>query len=221
MNLENSRAASRDRSAPIAIGVGSVLSIAAMAHHPAPRASDLPGLVESIGRQADLSGAVHGALIALTAVVLYGFVGFAAFLGWRRATVRAGMIAYATGFLLLAGAAIISGFVTPSLASHFAGLAGSRLDALAPALRLCWETNQTLAKAGTAFVSAAIFAWSLALLREGRTARAIGAAGILVGAVPFFALVSGDLSLGVREMSAVLLAQSAWNVAAAWWMARA
>jgi hypothetical protein len=220
MHSRTSPAPGPARSAAVAIGGGSLLTVALMLHHPSIGSSDLPGTIAEMSRESALSGAVHGALVAVMAVLLYGFLGFSGVLGWRLGRVQAAMICYILGILFLMAAAIVSGFVAPGLAEHFAGAPAARIQTVGPALRLCWEANQVLAAAGTVFASAAIVAWSLVLFARDAAARVIGAAGILVGIVPAAGLLLGRLTLDVHGMGSVLLAQAAWNSAVAWWLFR-
>src|SRR2546425_10296981 len=91
--------------AGLLIGLGSLLSVLIMAHHPSINAERVDDAIVEIGRVASLSRLVHGGLIALMGCVLFGFTSFAGHLGWGLAPVRAGMSAHALGAPTLLGAA--------------------------------------------------------------------------------------------------------------------
>lgn len=209
-----------DRASPLLIGAGSVLSLIFMAHHPSTGASGIADAVAEMSREASISRAVHGGLIAVLSAVFLGFLGLSDYLGPRLVRVRAASLAYGLGVAFMTLAAMVSGFLVPGLASRYAGAPVPELEALGPVLRLCYETNQSMAKAGTVALSVAIFLWSWTLLGRGTAARAIGALGLLVGVVPVLGLAGGHLDLDVHGMGAVMLGQAVWSVAVAIWWAR-
>lgn len=210
----------RDRFSPYFIGVGAVLSVAFMAHHPSVGSADITNAVAEMSREAAISAWAHGGLIVVIAVMLLGFIGLSDFLGFRFLRVRAATLVYGLGVILMMGAALVSGFIVTGLASAYVGEPDSVLQSLQPALRLCYQVNQTLAKAGTVALSAAILLWSWVLLGESRGARAVGVLGILVGAVPALMLFMGHLRLNVHGMGAVVLGEAVWSVAVAVWLFR-
>jgi hypothetical protein len=215
-NASTHEAPRPDAASALCIAAGSVLSVALMLFHPTTAGSGAAA-IEEMAREAARSGWVHGGLVALLALLLAGYAGLAHALGPRSPAVRAGVVAYLLGVLLLSGAALVNGFVVPRLAARYAGLPDPEIQPLVPLLRLCFQTNQTLAQAGTIALSAAIAAWSAVLLRR---ARAIGALGLFVGAAPIVGLVSGHLRLHLHGMGAVVLAQAVWGVCVAVWLAR-
>jgi hypothetical protein len=208
------------RAEALAIGVGSVLSVVLMAHHPSTRASDMAEGIAQTARAAGLSGLVHGGLIVTMVVVFFGVLGLAGRLGWFKARVRAGALAYGLGVVAMAGAALVSGFLVPGFARAYAGASGVDADALRPIFQLCYQTNQVLARAGTMALSAATLVWSLVMLERDPLARAVGALGLAAGALPVLGLLSGYLRLTVHGMGAVVLLLAVWNVAAAVWLIR-
>ena len=92
--------------------VGAVGVVGAMAHHPS---GAHPGA---------LGGIVHGAMIALSLLLAWGFAHFAIGRGASRPLIVGGLLAYAVSLFGNIGAATINGFVVPALADPAAATAG-------------------------------------------------------------------------------------------------
>jgi len=173
--------------AMIAAAAGIVL---AMGHHPSG----------AHGGGA-LAGIVHGAMIALLALLTFGFAHFSRRRGLGRPAVLAGLVAYAIALLGHVGAATINGFVVPALAGR--GLELHDLFAFA------WEANQALAGLGVYATAAAYLLWSADLLFEPR-ARVLAGLGIAAATVPALLLASGAIRMDVAGAFIVYAAQVAW-----------
>src|SRR5579862_6173221 len=120
---DRSTSLSADHDARLAGGVLvalALLSILAMAHHPTAGSHDSAALAAEIAEKSTLSRTVHGVLIAFMSVELWAFVVFCRRLGFERAAVSAGLVAYAIGTGAMIGAALISGFVVSDLGAHYA-----------------------------------------------------------------------------------------------------
>ncbi|HSF17260.1 MAG TPA: hypothetical protein VLK65_17055 [Vicinamibacteria bacterium] len=210
------------RASGLLIGIGSVLAVLLMAHHPSTGGRDTASLVEELSLEAPLTSGVHGGLIVLMGCLLLGFTGFSEHLGLEKLRVRAALCAYGLGIAFMIMAATVSGFIVPGLASRYVSEAATApvLESVRPALRLCFQANQSAAQAGTVALSIAILLWSWTLLERSGPSRAIGIFGIAVGVLPPLALFAGRLHLDVHGMGAVVLAQAFWSVAVAIWLYR-
>lgn len=212
---------SGDRATGLILVIASVLSIAAMTHHPSTGASGTAERLAETAREATLAGWVHGLLIALMLLIFWGLLRFAGGLhgGWSSSRTQIGAVAYAVGVVCMIGAAAVSGFVVPGLAAHYAEQAPEVMEGAVPILRLCFEVNQALARIGAVAMSAAILLWSwvLAASAAPRWGRALGAFGLLVGAFPVLGLLTGSLELDVHGMLAVIVAQAAWTIGVGVW----
>ena len=185
----------------IAAGAGIVF---AMAHHP----------TGTHGTGA-LGPVVHGAMIVLLWLTAFGFAIFCMLRGPGRPLVLAGAISYAVAFFGHLGAGTINGFVVPALAAHSGSLASHDV------FRLAWEANQALATLGVIAASVAFLFWSADLLRsDGREAKAVGALGIIAGAVPIGLLLGGLISMNVPGAMIVYAIQAAWGACLALQMVR-
>ena len=190
-----------------------LLAVAAMAHHPTvARAPDLQHAIQGLALLGRTSALVHAALIGLMLVTLHCLTEFAWRRGLARPLVRGGLIAYATGVLVMIGAALVSGFVVTDVASTVAHETTGDLQIARQLLQLCGSVNQACARFGAVAMSAGIALWSLDLLRERGIARGVGLLGIVVGLVPIVALLAGAIRLDVHGMLQVVLLQAAWNL---------
>jgi hypothetical protein len=213
---ENLPGEARSRAAARAAGAlligGSILEIAAMAHHPSVHAHDMAAVLAQLQALSAASAWVHGVLIALMLTVFFALTEFAWQRDIARPAIRAGLIAYAAGVVAMMGAALVDGFVTPRVAILAEGLRAADLSITAQLLNLCVLFNQALAHLGAIAMSVAIIAWSLDLLRRAGFERALGAAGIAIGLGCVAALIAGVLQLDVHGMMLVLVLQAAWTI---------
>jgi hypothetical protein len=199
------------RRAGIVLVAATIVSILAMAHHPSVGSHDPGAAIAEIGTKATLNRIVHGVLIALMGLEAYAFTVFADRIGARRDMVRVGFVAYAIGIGAMIGAALISGFIVTRLASHYAE-AGTDPSAFANLASLAMAGNQSLAQLGVIAISAAILAWSVALLHD-RAQRWLAIVGFAASVLPALALVAGVIRLDVTGMTLVVVAEAVWNVA--------
>ena len=206
----------RTSTAPgIVLLVASLLEVLGMLHHPSVQTSDISQAVEQIARFSRLSAIVHGVLIALMLLIAYGLVDFAFRRGLPRPLIRAGGIAYGCGVLVMVGAALVSGFIIPGVASLTPHATAVDLQINLQILLLCRVLNQSCANFAVVAMSVGIVCWSLDLCRNSGSLRAVGVFGCLVGLLPALALIFGGVHLDVPGMTEVVVAQAAWNIAVA------
>jgi hypothetical protein len=190
---------------------GSILEIAAMAHHPSVHAHDMAAVVVQLQALSAASAWVHGVLIALMLTVFFALIEFAWQRGITRPAIRAGLIAYAAGVVAMMGAALVDGFVTPRVAMLSTGVNATDLQVTAQLLKLCMLFNQALARLGAVAMSVGITAWSADLVRGAGAERALGVFGVAIGLGSAGALILGALQLDVHGMMLVLLLQVIWT----------
>ena len=165
-----------------------------MAHHP------------SGAHAGGLGGLVHGAMILFLAVLAWGFLTFALRRGAARPAILAGLAAYGVSAFAHFGAATLNGFVVPALAARGHGAVGHDVFLFA------WEANQALARLGVYATGAAFVLWGADLLRgPGRDTRALGAIGLLAGAVPAAMLAFGWIGMNVAGAFTAYAAHAAWS----------
>jgi hypothetical protein len=202
-----------------------IACVGLMAFHPVAHGSDMTARIEALLAVATRDRIVHGGLIVALTVASLG--------AWRMVerlaerahpsrvpTVRSAVLPRLTVVALLASAAahtvaaLVSGFLNPALAERYADGAAADLEALRHLFRLCWEVNQVAAKLGVAAAGAALVGLGL-LLRRAKAAPRLASSALLLGSVQLLAVVSGHLRLHLHAMLAVVVAHSAFNVAAA------
>lgn len=200
--------------------VGTLLSVFAMAHHPSAAASGTADRLAEMADKATISAIVHGGLIGLMLLVFVGFVGLADVLGLGLRRVRAGLVAYGAGVVCMLGAAIVSGFVVPGLATSYAGGSAEELTAVVPVLSLCFRANQALAEVAVVAQSVGILCWSLVLAGKSGWIRMVGWLGLAAAGLPVIGLLAGRLHLDVHGMLAVVVVQAVWTLAVGFWLVR-
>jgi hypothetical protein len=192
-----------------------VLSLAFMAHHPVIHGHGLDNLVTEMEQQATADRIVHGALITLVGLLLYGFSCLASRLGLDSTAVRAGLIAFAMAAGGMVAAALADGFVTPEFIGRFHGRPISELEMMEQIMSFCGIGIRVCTRFGVVAMSIAVLFWSVELLRHGGLVRAVAALGLLAGATPMIALSFGLLPMNVHGVMAFMLLQAVWSVAVA------
>jgi hypothetical protein len=209
------------RGAAVAIALGALVSIVAVALDSAAQGSDPLAILQSMVRIRESHQLVHVVAMGCIGSLMFGFTVLSQRLGLRRAPVVAGLIAYAAGSMLMLVATIIDGFISTDTAAMFAK--GSP-----EAVRAGYWMIQTMA--GVALTDIARVAWicqavaavasSLAMLREAGLSRKLGIAGMVTGALPGVAVVAAGANMTETVVVGILLVQGAWNLVAAsylWW----
>jgi hypothetical protein len=199
----------------VVLAVATLAEILVMAHHPSVRTSDPAAAAQQIAALAPLAQIVHGVLIALMLLIAYGLSEFVLRREPARPLIRAGTIAYATGVLVMTGAALVSGFILPALAISLPRATQADLQLTKDLFILCRVLNQTCAHTGAVAMSVGIGLWSIGLLRGRGALKLTGVLGCVIGAAVSVALLTGTLALDVHGMLVVILAQALWNLAVA------
>jgi hypothetical protein len=190
---EHSELVGSDRFAGAAQIAAAAASVLAMAHHP------------SSAHGGPLGGIVHGAMIVLLALQVYGFVHFARRRGLARPAILAGLVAYGISLFGHVAAATINGFVVPAIAARGSGAVSHDIFLFA------WEANQAFAALGVYATGSAFILWSIDLLRrDAGWSRLIALAGIVAGVVPAALLASGAIRLNVGGAFIVYAIHAAW-----------
>jgi hypothetical protein len=201
------------RPAGITLAAGSLLVVLFMAMHPTGHGHAGASLLEHLMQ--DRNAIVHGVLIALMVPVLVGFVAFAARLGLHRLWALTGLVLYGIGILAGMSAALVNGFIVPAVAAHFASHGDAGVELATPSLVLCHAVNTACAQVDVIGVSAAAVFWGCGLLRRQGLLRAVGALGIVCGAVPLLALALGRLPMDLHGFGAFILMQTVWGLGVA------
>jgi hypothetical protein len=205
--LSQDQAAHRARVAGVLMLSSAVLSVLMMAHHPSVHSRDTHEVVSLIASQAAAAQWVHGVLIFLLGTTLLAYFEVTRRLQRAGLQSEAALLSYGVGVTLMIGAALISGFLIPRLASRYAN--GERLEIFAELLNFAASSNQVLAYAGVWAMSLGALLWSLLILRGGN--RLVGLYGIGASLVPVIVLALNVVTLNVTGMMIVVLIQASWN----------
>ena len=202
----------------IAIVAGSLFGAFAMAHHPSPGGADFMAFARNVERIAFVNQAVHGVLLALTAVITWGLVVFSLRRGIGRSLVTLGLVAWAIGVTAMSAAAIFNGFVVVDVARRALAAPGNS-EMLSASLQAIYSAVRVAEVLGAVGMSAAMFFWSADLcfssadlVRSSGAARPVGGLGLAAGAVLVTALLTGVARLDVTGMMLVSAVWCAWLV---------
>ena len=211
---------SHARNGPVILLGASLLEVAGMLHHPSVHAPTVVQAVEQIARLSILSAVIHGALISLVLLIFYGFLEFVMREGFERPLIRAGVIAYGCGVLVMIGAGLVSGFIITNLVSLVPHATQVDLQINLQLLLLCRVLNQACADFAVVAMSVGIACWSVHLCARSGLPRAVGILGCLVAVACSFGLIFSQIRLDVPGMTEVIIVQAAWNCAVAVLMLR-
>lgn len=200
-----------ERAGAMALIVGTVAMVGVMALHP----SGVSGHAGEVAKTLRLGVIVHAVAIATAPLLAFGFFALTRSIGFGNAPATLAFFFYLFGAVAVMLAATMSGLVAPRLIEAQRAAAGADQAMIHALLRLEWYLNQSFATLHVAMFSGAIALWALSWPDKGILAAAIQIAGLVVGLGIFAWLVSGALDLNVHGMGAVVLAQSAWIVLAA------
>jgi hypothetical protein len=197
------------RAAGASLALASVLIVAFMAFHPRAHFHGRDDFVGAVADIALVNGVVHGALVALFAVLFYGYSVFADCLGSSRPWVRLGTITFVFGAMPIVAAAITSGFVVPEYVARYAGKPAGDVEVMQHVVRLAFTAVVVATRIGVVGMSLAIVFWAIAVFGSRRT---MGTVGLLAGGIPVVALAAGHLPMDMHGMMTFVLAQATWGL---------
>lgn len=207
---------SNNQIAGFVIAVSSILSIAIIAHHPTINASEISSQVTEVMAEMKLNNMVHGSLIGLLFLNLSAFTIYSTMRGLQNLLVVLALLAYLMSTIMMAGAALMNGFIFPSFLQNVAQNHQHLLE-LTPLIKIfSWNVNQTLANTSVIATSCAIALWSLNLIHSNLVQRVIALIGLGVGVTITILMLGGWLALDLTGMTWVVVAQSIWNLGIAY-----
>ena len=201
------------RSAGIVIVASALLTIFAVAHHPTLRAKTPESVIAGMVALAPIDMAVHGSLIAIIIALIAGFAVFTVRLGLNEQSAIAAFVFFSLGAFAIVGAALIDGFLTPSIAFQYAHAHPLELRQGMGLLVFASLAIQALTKFGFIAMSAGVFSWSIGLLRRARIIMAIGILGVASALGVVAVLAFGGAFLTPPVLGVIVLVQAFWYVA--------
>ena len=210
------------RSAGIAILLSAIASILAVALDSMAGGKDALSIMQDMIRLQQSHQAVHAVAMACLAGLMFGYTTFSQALGLQRAPVLIGLITYAMGSMLMLVATVIDGFIGTDIALMFARKSPEAVQAGYWMIQaLSGAALIDIAKVAWVLQSVAVVAWAFALLAQRGQGRAVGALGLVVGALPGVTVLVVGSRMTDMVVVGILLLQAVWNIAAATLLLRA
>jgi hypothetical protein len=202
--------------AGLVILLSAIASIAAVALDRMAAGSDPLSILQSMVQIGPWHAGVHVVAMACIGGFMYGYTVLSRRLGFHRAPVLAGLIAYGFGSMLMLVATIIDGFISTDTAALFVAKSPE-------AVRVGYWMIQAIAGvaltdiARVAWVcqSVAAIGWAWAMLGERGLARKFGMTGLVSGALPAVAVFVAGSHMTETVVVGILLVQAVWNLTAA------
>jgi hypothetical protein len=199
----------------LAFVLATLVTLFMLAHHPVAagamsQAERLDQIIQ-LGAQDEL---VHGVLIGVIGLLVYGVVDLSLALGIGRPLVAAGLAAYVLGCASVTGAMLLDGFVTPQAALRIWQQGATAMQGASPAFAVLGSCIQVLTKAGQCAMGVGMLAWSAASWNQ-RDARVLALLGIVAGFLPPVLIALSGVRLQPHLLMWMAAAMGAWNLAAA------
>jgi hypothetical protein len=210
----------RTRAAGIAIAAATLASTVAVAFDHGGGGTTPLAILEGIARLQGLKELVHGVAIASVCAYAFGYAALARRLGLERPLALAGLVTTLLGCAAMIGATVLDGFVVPHVAADAIAGTPARVAFAYDLVHYLGVVLNDLAKLGWVLQAAGAIAWSTLLLRMRGAARWTGAIGVLSSGAVVALLVASATNMTMASLLAVLVAQMAWNLAAAAWLMR-
>ncbi|MEM7706654.1 MAG: hypothetical protein AAF358_13930 [Pseudomonadota bacterium] len=164
-----------------------------MTHHPT-----------SVAGMTGIAGMVHGVMLLMVVALATGLVHFASGLGLSHLPVLTGLICYLAAAIANSLAAVVNGFVFPSLAARGEDEIGHDIFDFA------WDLNQALAKLAVYAIALAYMLWSIQLLRKVPRQPWLAGLGLLASVVPVGVLAAGGNAMDVSTALVIYSIQVCW-----------
>jgi hypothetical protein len=200
-----------DRLGGLALIAGAVAGLVTMSLHPTGHDLAAPGPFASAAFR---NAAVHGLAIASLPVSFLGALALSRRLESPARLASAALVIYGFALAAVMSAAVVSGFVAPRLVRGMIDAAGPARDGWEMLLDYNYFLNQAFARVYVVASFAAIFLWSLAIVRGRVLAAAVGVYGLVMAPVAVLAVASGHVRLGVHGFGLIMLVQALWLAAA-------
>ena len=188
--------------------------LALLVTHPSEHAGTFAEFLTDAARNRLRDGLVHGGFILTLGALIVCFVFLSRCLDSSRAPVVIALVAFCIGSGALMGSMILDGFATPAIAARFAGTDGAdNLSAARTSLVLLGTLVRFLMPMGLLFQSAAMFSWSLVIVRGPGLRRGAGIYGLIAALVVAISLLVAPAPMATHAMLAGIVLQAIWYAA--------
>ncbi len=192
----------------IALIAGSLAGIITMALHPTVRDLFAP---DKLAPMALLLIGVHALAVVSLPVLFLGALALSRRVASPDRLAIAALVVYGFALTAVLVAAVVDGFVVPSLAREIMTTAPPASEGWRIALYYNGFLNQAFARVFFVASSTSIVLWSASILRTQALAPGVAFYGLLVGPVVIIAVVSG-LRLDPHGAGSLILGQSLWFI---------
>ena len=155
---------------------------------------------------------VHALAVASLPVMFLGALALSRRLASPDRLALAALVAYGFALVAVLVAAVVDGFVVPSLAREIMTAAPPATEGWRIALYYNGLLNQSFARVFLVASSTSIVLWSASISRSRTLPRGVAIYGLLVGPTVVIAVVSG-LRLDPHGAGLLILGQSVWYIA--------
>jgi hypothetical protein len=207
------------RIAALALAATSALALFALMHHPMiERTSGQQDTLEQIVAFQGKDQLIHGALIAIIAILAWSLSVFGQLLGAQRPLIIAARNFYHVGCGALTTAMLFDGFILPHFAARFVNAAVRDIDVIFVVLSFLGSVIQVFSKFGFLCMSAAILCWAFVLVLSSRFPgwmRVSGALGAVMSLITAVALAFVAVRLAPASLVATFAMYIFWHLTAA------
>jgi len=197
-----------ERASGLALIAGTAAMIVTMLFHPTGHDLFAPGEFEAAARQNVLA---HALALGSLPLSFLGALGLTRRLTGAPSLALGALVAFGFACVAVMNAAVASGFVATELAGEIVAAGGKANETQAALFHFNGDVNQAFARVYVVGSSLAILAWSLAILRGGELARALGVYGCVLAPLALLGLFSGHVRLDVHGFGAIVLGQALWS----------
>src|SRR5437868_3464726 len=197
-----------DKKGGIALIAASFGGILTMGLHPTLRDLFAPGKLPPM---ALLLVAVHALSVVSMPVLFLGALALSRRLASPDRLALAALVVYGFALAAVLVAAVVDGFVVPSLARQIMTTAPPATEGWRIALYYNGLLNQSFARVFLVASSTSIVLWSVSILRSRTLSPSVAIYGLLVGPAVILAVVSG-LRLDPHGAGLLILGQSLWFI---------
>ena len=205
----------RTRSAGIAIATAAIVSTIFVALDRSGGGNNPLEILQGIARLQGLKELVHAVAIASVCAFAFGYATLARRLGLQGPLVLAGLTTYLIGCIAMIGATITDGFVTTHIAMDAITGTPERVAFAYNLIRYAGVALNDMARLGWLLQAVGTLAWSAALVQQRGFHRTAGVVGVLSSLLVIVLIAGSATYMTMTSLLSVLVAQLAWNVAAA------
>ncbi|WP_267226289.1 hypothetical protein [Dyella silvae] len=203
------------RLAGLAILTSAIVSVATVAMDRGASGKTTQEILQSMVQIQAWHQNVHVVAMVCICGLMYGYTVLSQQLDLRRAPVLIGLITYALGSALMLVGTILDGFISTGIAADFVNGTPEAAQAARWMIHVVESVALTdIARVAWVLQSVAAIAWSVALLRDAGTRRAVGYIGLVAGGLPAVMVIGAGAHMDLSVVVGTLLLQAIWNVAA-------